>query len=124
MLCALKKRATPTIEAPGPPNHHDRGNITMTAQDLTTPRLWRDQLERAHAVRQTTDDEHEFEDASDRFWDAVDGITARRCTTAEALAVKARAVRLAMAPELAGGGTDVKLLLSLLDDLESDGARA
>lgn len=96
----------------------------MTTKKLTTPRVWRDQLELAHTVRQTTDDDHEFEDASDRFWDAIEGITARRCTTPDALAVKARAVRLALAPELDRGGSDIAVLLSLLDDLESAGAPA
>lgn len=90
----------------------------MTNQDLTTPRLWRDQLEQAHAVRSSTDDDTAFEGASQQFWDAIRGITARRCTSAEAFAVKARAVRLAFAPELVEGGTDIRLLTSLLDDLE------
>jgi hypothetical protein len=93
----------------------------MTAQDLTTPRLWRDQLERAHTVRQTTEDDHEFEDASHEFWGAIKGITVRRCTTPESLALKARAVRLALAPELDQGGSDMQVLRSLLDDLEGAG---
>ncbi|HEY8126227.1 MAG TPA: hypothetical protein VIF88_12515 [Methylocystis sp.] len=93
----------------------------MTAQELTTPRVWRDQLERAHTVRQTTDDDHEFEDASDQFWNAIEGITARSCTTPEAFHVKARAVRLALAPEITHGGSDIAVLLSLLDDVEALG---
>jgi hypothetical protein len=93
----------------------------MTTQDLTTPRLWRDQLERAHAVRQTTDDDHEFEDASHEFWGAIKGITVRRCTTPEALVLKARAARLALSSELARGGSDMDLLRSLLDDVEALG---
>jgi len=118
MLC---ERATPTLWTSGPPNHRKRKDLTMTAQDLTTPRLWRDQLERAHTVRQTTEDDHDFEAASHEFWDAIKGITARSCTTPEAFHVKARAVRLALAPELDRGGSDIAVLLSLLDDVETLG---
>jgi hypothetical protein len=93
----------------------------MTIQELTTPRIWRDQLKRAHTVRQTTEDDHEFEDASDQFWGAIKGITVRRCTTPEALVLKARAVRLALSSELSSGGSDMDLLRSLLDDVEALG---
>lgn len=93
----------------------------MTTKKLSTPSIWRDQLERAHAVRMSTDDEQEMEDASEQFWDAVEGITARCCASAEARAVKARAVRRALAPEIAHGGSGMKLLQSLLDDLDPAG---
>jgi hypothetical protein len=96
--------------------------LTMTTKKLSTPSIWRDQLERANAVRQTTEDEQEMEDASEQFWNAIEGITARSCTTPESLAVKARAVRRALAPEIAHGGSGMKLLQSLLDDLDPDGA--
>jgi hypothetical protein len=60
----------------------------MTNQELTTPRIWRDQLARIHTVRQTTEDDHEFENASHEFWGAIKGITVRRCTTPEALVLR------------------------------------
>lgn len=96
----------------------------MTAQDLTTPRLWRDQLERAHAVRQTTEDDHEFEDASDRFWKTIKSIAKHKATTPEAFAVKARALRMVFLEDLKGSSSDVKLWRSLLDDLDPDGAES
>lgn len=96
----------------------------MTKKKLTTPRVWRDQLERTHAVRQTTDDEQEMEDASDRFWKTIKSITKHRATTPEAFAVKARALRMVFLEDLKGSSSDVKLWRSLLDDLDPDGAES
>ncbi len=92
----------------------------MTTQKLTTPRIWRDQIARAHTARLSGDDE-EFEAASERLSRVFRGFAARLATTPDALAVKAMALRILFAQELKGSSTDARLLRSFLDDVEALG---
>jgi uncharacterized DUF497 family protein len=103
----------------------------MTAQELTTTTIWANELQRAYADRWAAadrfeasgaeDDERRFEAASERFWEVIRSISARRATTPEALAVKASALKMIYAEELKGDATDVSLLRSVIDDAERFG---
>ncbi|MDP3553081.1 hypothetical protein [Methylocystis sp.] len=103
----------------------------MTPQELTTTTIWAKELQRAYADRWAAadrfeasgaeEDERAFEAASERFWDVIRSITARRATTPEALAVKASALKMIYAEELKGTATDVSLLRSIVDDAERVG---